>query len=242
MTSSRVIAWFSCGAASAVSAKLAIEKFGADRVSVVYCDTSKNEHPDNRRFMSDIQRWIGVPVMVIGSKLFTSIEEVFEKRKYMSGIAGAVCTVEMKKVPRFKFQRADDIHVFGLTADEQKRIRNFTQNNPELELAWLLRDAGVTKRECFSRIVSAGITLPVLYQQGYRNNNCIGCVKATSAAYWGKVRDDYPSIFDLRAKQSRALGVRLVRFKGKRIFLDELPLGAVQGRLENVTCGPECHS
>ena len=41
MIKQRVVSWFSCGAASAVAAKMALEKFGPD-VEVVYCDTSRN--------------------------------------------------------------------------------------------------------------------------------------------------------------------------------------------------------
>jgi hypothetical protein len=61
-----------------------------------------------------------------------------------------------------------------------------------------------------------------MYREGFPNNNCIGCVKATSPTYWNHVRKLYPDIFLDRAKLSRELGVRLARVKGKRIFLDEL--------------------
>jgi PP-loop superfamily ATP-utilizing enzyme len=199
---SRVIAWFSCGAASAVAAKVAIEKFG-ERVEVVYCDTMSAEHPDNPRFFMDVEKWLGVSIRRIASDKFASVDEVFEKRKYMAGPSGAICTVEMKKVPRFKFQRADDVHVFGFTADEPRRIERFAANNPEMALSWVLRDGGVTKSECYRRLTEAGVKLPDMYALGYHNNNCLGCVKATSPAYWAKVRQDFPEVFAKRAAQSR---------------------------------------
>lgn len=239
---SRVLAWFSCGAASAVAAKVALERFPG-RVEVIYCDTMKSEHPDNPRFLADVERWIGVTVRKIASDRFASVDEVFEKRRYMSGPDGAICTVEMKKVPRFKMQRGDDVHVFGLTADEGKRIRAFESRNPDMFLSWVLRDAGITKKDCYRILTGAGITLPAMYGLGYRNNNCLGCVKATSPAYWAKVRRDFPEVFARRVAQSRAIGCRLTRVKGKRIFLDELPEGNY-GRYkpENISCGPECGS
>jgi hypothetical protein len=168
----RHVAWFSCGAASAAASKIAVERW-PDTV-VVYCDTSRDEHPDNARFFADVERWLGTRIVRLSSK-YASVEDVFEQTRYMSGIAGARCTVEMKKVPRFRFQRADDIHVFGFTADEGKRLRDFEQNNPELAVAWVLRDAGITKRECYSMLSAAGIELPAMYRLGYKNNNCIGC-------------------------------------------------------------------
>jgi PP-loop superfamily ATP-utilizing enzyme len=60
----RVIVWFSCGAASACAAKLAVEKYGLS-CEVVYCNTMPSEHPDNFRFFSDVQQWIGKPIKVI---------------------------------------------------------------------------------------------------------------------------------------------------------------------------------
>lgn len=238
-----MIVWFSCGAASAVAAKLAVEKYGASReVVVVYCDTSRSEHPDNLRFLADVERWIGQPVLRLRSEKYATVDEVFERTRYMSGVDGARCTVEMKKVPRFAFQRADDLHLFGLTADEESRIADFIENNPELDLDWILRDTdvGITKNDCYVRLMNAGIDLPAMYRLGYDHNNCMGCVKATSPGYWSKIREDFPDVFARRAAQSRALGVRLVRVRGERIFLDELPAGRFPMERENLSCGPDC--
>lgn len=235
----RVVVWFSCGAASAVAAKLATEKYG-DRVSVVYCNTMASEHPDNARFLQDVERWIGKYVTVISSEKYDSIDAVFERTRYMAGISGARCTVEMKKIPRLKYQQPDDLHIFGLTFDEGKRIQRFNGDHPDLDLEWILQDAMLNKDDCLRMIVDAGIVLPTMYALGYRNNNCIGCVKATSAKYWDMIRRDFPEAFERRAKQSRAIGVRLTRFKGERIFLDELPMSGIRGQLENISCGPDC--
>lgn len=70
MQEQRIVVWFSCGAASAMAAKLAVEKYG-ERCIVVYCDTSKSEHPDNLRFLADVERWIGKPVLRIRSEKYT---------------------------------------------------------------------------------------------------------------------------------------------------------------------------
>lgn len=236
----RVVAWFSCGAASAAASALAIEKYGRERVSVVYCDTMADEHPDNARFFDDVQEWLGVPITRIASSDYGRIEDVFTHRRYMSGIAGAPCTVELKKKPRFDFQRADDVHVFGYTSEEWKRIERFEGNNPELYLDWILRDAGYSKADCLAMVAAAGIALPVMYALGYRNNNCLGCVKATSTKYWNAIRRDFPDVFAERVATSRRLGVKLTRLKGERIFIDELPADEDDGVMEDISCGPEC--
>jgi hypothetical protein len=80
----------------------------------------------------------------------------------------------------------------------------------------------LTKQDCLDIIQNAGIKPPIIYELGYPNANCIGCVKASSPTYWNHVRKTFPDIFEERAKQSREIGARLVRVKGERIFLDEL--------------------
>ena len=241
-TQPRVIVWFSCGAASATAAYLAIQKYGKDRVTLVYCDTLAAEHPTNRKFLTDIEAWLDVKVTIIASSKYTDIDDVFTKTRYLSGPRGARCTVELKKVPRFEFQRPDDIHIFGYTADEAKRVTRFETNNPLITLDWILLTEGYTKSRCFDTLMDAGIDLPMMYKLGYRNNNCIGCVKASSIKYWAMIRRDFPEVFERRAKQSRDLGVRLTWLKGTRISLDEIPttIDPDKGRLENISCGPEC--
>ena len=234
----RNVVWFSCGAASAVVARLATDAY--DDVAVVYCDLLADEHSDNRRFLHDVEEWTGQTVQIIQSPDFTTVDEVFASRRYMAGIHGAPCTVAMKKQPRFAYSQPDDLNLFGFTADEPERIGRFDANNPDLPTRHLLADEGITKSRCYQIIEEAGIELPVMYRLGYRNNNCIGCVKATSAAYWNKVRVDFPEVFDKRASQSREYGARLTRVNGERVFLDELPADYLTGGLENISCGPDC--
>jgi hypothetical protein len=241
MTQRRVerrVVWFSCGAASAVAAKLTLQRDAS--AEIVYCDTSASEHPDNLRFMADVERWLGKPVIRIKSEKYTTVDEVFEKRRYMSGVKGALCTTEMKKIPRLAFQQPDDIHIFGFTADEGGRIERFKRGNPELNLEWPLLDGKIDKEGCYRRIREAGIKTPAMYVLGYNNNNCIGCVKAASHTYWNKIRVDFPDVFKRRCEQSRAIGAKLIRVNGERAFLDELPVESTLFDEESISCGPEC--
>ena len=239
-TSGRIVVWFSCGAASAAAAKLAVETYG-DRCDVVYCDTLAAEHPDNRRFFNDVQSWLGKPITVIRSDRFSDIDDVFVRTKYMAGIAGARCTTELKKLPRLAYQRTSDTHVFGYTVEEAKRAVTFEFNNPDITCEWLLIDRGVTKTDCKQMLTHAGIALPVMYELGFEHNNCIGCPKSASAGYWNRVRRLFPDVFERRAKQSRLIGARLVRVSGTRIFLDELPPDEAAPD-DDIDCGPVCQT
>lgn len=236
----RVVCWFSCGIPSAIMASLALKKYGP-AVEVVYCDTSKDEHADNARFSSEVERWLGIKIKTITGK-FRTVDDVFAYHRYMSGVAGAKCTVEMKKKPRFAYQRVDDLQMFGLALDEMSRVRTFTKNNPELRLEWPLVDAALSREDCHRIMREAGILPPMMYRLGFNNNNCIGCVKAQSPAYWNKVRRHFPVIFELRAKRSRELKCRLIKIKGVRSYLDELPQDCEEEIKEDLTCGPQCAS
>lgn len=249
MDGTRVLSWFSCGAASAVTAKLAVEKYG-DRCEVIYCDTFAYEHPDNRRFFADVERWIGKPIKVLKSPDYTDIYDVFEKTGWLVGQLGARCTTELKKNVRVAYQRVDDVHVFGFTADEKHRVNDFYKMNPELFSEFPLLDAGLRKIDCYRIINEAGIATPAMYRLGFKNNNCIGCVKG-GMGYWNKIRRLYPDIFDKMAKMERKLGHCINRREeGKRgtpehkvfnVYLDELDPKAGRNQPEpDIDCGVLC--
>jgi hypothetical protein len=233
----RRVVWFSCGAASACAAKLAVDKYPDCRI--VYCDTMSTEHPDNARFFSDVEKWIGRPIERVKSDRFVDIDDVFQRTRYMAGIHGARCTTELKKMPRLAFRMPEDIDVFGYTADEQGRADDFEERNRDLIVEWVLIDAGMNKSDCLAMIARAGIALPVMYGLGFDHNNCIGCVKATSPGYWNRTRRLFPDVFARRAQQSRLIGARLVRIDGERRFLDELPVEA-DAPDDQIECGPVC--
>lgn len=238
-----IAVWFSCGAASAVAAKLTVEKYGATHDIFVVNNPVLEEDADNGRFLLDVQKWIGVPIISATNPDFpdNSAVSVWDKRKYMSGIKGAPCTVVLKKEARYLFESNNKItwHVLGFTKDEEHRHKRFVRGERENVLPVLI-EAGLTKGDCFEILLSAGIKLPAIYGMGYPNANCIGCVKATSPTYWNHVRKMHPVQFNERAEQSRKLGVRLVRYKGKRIFLDELPLTATGRKMKSHECGIFC--
>lgn len=239
----RVLCWFSCGAASAVAAKMAVDRFGADwPVEVLYCDTLAFEHPDNARFLADVSRWVGREIKLLRSEKFRDIFEVFERERYLNGRHGAPCTRALKRAPRLAYQEPWDRHVFGYTAEEQARIDRFEAENAGLACEWVLRDEGITKADCYRIVAEAGIELPAMYRLGYRNNNCIGCVKG-KAGYWNKIRVDFPDAFARMAAMERQLGFALIRLKGTSCFLDELPPDAGRYQSEpDIECGPRCIS
>lgn len=232
----RKVSWFSCGAASAVATKLHFDAIP------VYCETGA-EHPDNERFLADCEQWFGRKVVRLKSEEYKDTWDVWEKTRWLAGINGARCTVELKVGPRLKFQRPDDIHVFGYTADgpDADRAKRLGINYPELTTLFPLIDRGLTKAACLDMIQRAGIKLPPMYALGFSNNNCLPCVKATSPAYWALIRKHFPEKFDRMAKLSRELDVRLCRINDERRFIDEIPLDHPTTNPIQPSCDFLCH-
>jgi len=239
-----IAVWVSCGLASAVAAKLTIERYGATHAVRLVNNPVLEEGEDNRRFLADVSRWCGAPIEAVTHPGYPdcSAATVWDKRGGMSFPHGAPCTVSLKKEARQIWERTNrvDWHVLGFTAEERARHDRFVLTERSNVLPVLI-DAGVTKQDCMDLVVAAGIEPPAAYGLGYPNANCRGCVKATSPTYWNLVREVDPEVFAVRAEQSRRLGAKLVRYAGDRIYLDELPADA-RGRPLRSLVMPDCGS
>jgi hypothetical protein len=239
---SRILVHFSCGAPSAVAWKIATERYGAETdVEAIYCDLSRDEHPDNARFMVDVERWVGRKVTRLSHPKYKTIDEVFLNKHWISNRFGAACTRTMKREVAEAYSRPDDRHVFGYAADEADRIERFSDNHPDVNCLWVLAAAGITSEDCYHVISASGIELPTMYRLGYGHNNCIGCVKG-GKGYWNKVRRDFPNVFKRRAEVQRLIGPgACFRSGGTGFMLDELDpndgLDVVEPPIE---CGVFC--
>jgi hypothetical protein len=169
-----------------VATKLAIAENAGKLPLVVARSWLAEEHPDNDRFANECEEWFGVPIVwLMNYKFNGSIYAVFERERYIVGVHGAPCTRALKRHVREEFQRPGDLHVFGYTAEEQDRYDRFLDANNDLRVWPVLIEKGLLKEECLAMVERAGIKLPAMYGLGYRNNNCIGCVKG-AAGYWNK--------------------------------------------------------
>lgn len=242
----RIVVWFSCGVTSTVATKLILDRYRDSGVPIViaYCDTS-SEHPDNKRFLSDCQKWFDYPITILHSSKYEDVWDVYEKTKYIAGIDGARCSLEMKKRVRQEFEDVEnDIQVFGFDSSEKKRADRFKKNNPEVKFSAILINENISKEDCITIIENAGMDLPVMYKMGYKNNNCIGCPKGAKG-YWNKIRIDFPNEFQRMAEMERELGATLnimsVNGKRQRVHLDELPPNAGNYKSElPISCGLLC--
>jgi hypothetical protein len=232
---------FSCGAPSAVAAKLTVS---AEICRIVRIWLAE-EHEDNARFMADCEDWIGQKIEVITRDKYNgSIYEVFERERFIASPKGAACSMRLKRDVFNASAEAGDINVLGYTIEEMDRMEDFRENLPDVRIECPLIERGLSKSDCLAMIEDAGIVLPMMYRLGYNNNNCIGCVKG-GAGYWNKIRVDFPETFERQAKLQRKLNYSPLRLGTPRemVFLDELAPDAGRGVPEpTIDCSLMCSS
>jgi hypothetical protein len=75
-----------------------------------------------------------------------------------------------------------------------------------------------------------------MYELGYKNNNCIGCVKG-GRGYWNKIRVDFPTVFERMAAQEEKMGATIFKDCTLRTLPPEA--GKYESELD-IECGPSC--
>lgn len=84
-TKQRIVSWFSCGTASAVSTMLCFVRYGATHeVAIARCIVPE-EHPDNDRFAAECEEWFRQPIINLRSTEYESCEDVWRRERYMAG-------------------------------------------------------------------------------------------------------------------------------------------------------------
>lgn len=214
------IAWFSCGITSAVACKIAVEKYGKHNVKLFYIGI-QSAHYDNDRFISDCEKWIGTKIIYTQNDKYKDQYDVINKTGYVNGVMGARCTLELKKKVRWKIEKDYnfDGQIFGFeySKKEINRAVRFSQQYPESKPLFPLIERKVTKQKCAEILLINGIELPEMYNLGFHNNNCIGCVKG-GKGYWNMIRKHFPDYFKKMAEAERQAGHSCI----KDLFLDQL--------------------
>jgi len=228
----KIVAWFSAGVSSAVATKLAIDKI--DQIVYTHID---DQHPDTMRFLKDCEEWFGKSIEIIQSP-YKCVENALlgaGGKGYVNGVAGAPCTRFLKRRVRkeWEIEQTEPLtYIWGMDKSELKRALRLNDTMPNQTHLFPLIERGISKEESHKILKASGIKRPVMYDLGYQNNNCIGCVKG-GMGYWNKIRVDFPEVFKSRAKLERRIGGTCI----KGIYLDELD--PERGRQEGPIC-QEC--
>lgn len=222
-TNKPIIAWFSCGATSAVACKIALKLY--ENVRIIYVDTG-SAHPDNERFIRECEAWYGRPIEVWRSEKYKNVDDVLLRKTFINGANGAACTFHLKKEVRYRIQDeigewAGQVWGFDFCKHEINRAIRFREQNPDTKPLFPLIEEKVSKAKALGFLEHAGIGIPAMYKLGYNNNNCIGCVKG-GMGYWNKIRRDFPERFKRMAEIERIVGASCLKDEKGRVYLDEL--------------------
>lgn len=204
----KVICWWSGGVTSAIACRLAIKLFGIKNCRIIFIDT-KNEHEDTYRFLKDCEKWYGKKIEKISNPKYKSIEEVWFKFLGMNFAHGAICSTELKRVIREKFEKENKIkyQVFGFDIKENKRALALKINYPKSKPIFPLLFHALTKNDCINILIENNIEIPIPYKWGFHNNNCMGhtgCVQG-GIGYWQKIKKEHHDKFEFMASMEHKL-------------------------------------
>lgn len=217
-----IVSWFSAGVSSAVATKLAIQSYGVDKIIYTHID---DQHPDTLRFVKDCEEWFGQPIEIMQSPLKSVKNACLQYGNgYIGGPRGAECTRALKKKVRHEWEKKQTeplCYLWGLDPGEAHRCERLEAAMPLIEHRFPLIEHNIDKAHAHKILKASEIKRPAMYDLGYHNNNCVGCVKG-GIGYWNKIRQDFPDIFWQRASMERKMGHTILKDKNGLIYLDEL--------------------
>lgn len=231
------VMWISAGVSSAIAAYLSKD---VDKYIYIHID---DQHKDSLRFLKDLEVLLGRTIEIIQSN-YKNVDQVQQQFQFINSAFGAKCTEVLKKRVRkeweHNFKDYDITYIWGFDITEKHRADRLLESMPEFKHEFPLIDRQMTKEDSHGLLARQGIERPVMYDLGYRNNNCIGCVKG-GMGYWNKIRVDFPERFKQQSERERQIGRSCLRDKNGFVFLDELD--PKRGRIENEImpdCGVMC--
>lgn len=227
------VCWISAGVSSFVAGWLerdTIDKF-------LYIDIA-DQQADSIRFIHDCEKALGKEVEILKSDEYETVEDCVRTfggfRNVRNGFAP--CTNWMKKRVRKRFEDEHSnenlTYVWGFDSNERHRAERILEPMPNFEHCFPLIERNLTKEDAHGILQDLKIKRPLMYDLGYRNNNCVGCVKG-GMGYWNRIRRDFPDVFESRARLERELNNTIIN----GVFLDELDTN--RGRIEEEVF-PEC--
>lgn len=209
------VCWISAGVSSFIAGYVA-----GDVDEWIYIDV-EDQHNDSLRFIHDCEYVIGKQITVLKSP-YRNVENAIRTARVIKLQGGfAPCTAWLKKRVRKEWEAEhNDIHltyVWGMDRTETKRAERLQESMPQFSHEFPLIKQNISKEVAHYMLQELGIKRPIMYDLGYNNNNCVGCVKG-GMGYWNKIRHDFPNVFQSRALLEREIGHSIL----KECYLDEL--------------------
>lgn len=206
---------FSGGLGSWLTAKRVAEKYGTDRLVLLFADVGSDRSPhvgedeDTYRFIEDAAVNVGAELVVVRDG--RDIWQVFRDDRFLGNSRLANCSKYLKQQPCREWLEANcdptatTVYV-GIDWTETHRI-------PAIERGWApyrvecpMTEAPLLDREQMQAACDAeGLTLPRLYRAGFAHNNCGGfCVRGGQAQMELLLRE-HPERYAFHETEEQAL-------------------------------------
>lgn len=217
MSKRRIIVGFSGGVTSAWCAGWALRNYPREEVVLLFHDT-KEEHPDTYRFLREMAAALNMPITERSDG--RSVTELFWDEGFLGNNQNAMCSRILKAEQGEKYideLRENEgvteiIKVVGYSAGERERIQRLQGH--AIKACYTARfpvaEEGVTKQQCADWVkCEMGVQPSAMYEWA-EHANCVGCVKG-GRAYWLKVAEHAPDVFEQRAKLEEEFGHTILR-------------------------------
>lgn len=209
----------------------------------IYIDID-DQHPDSIRFIKDCEKAIGKEIKILKSSEYSTVEQcVLTFGGFKDAKSGfAPCTNWLKKRVRKEWEEIHKeyelTYVWGFDYKETKRAERTVDANPQAAHEFPLIEKNLSKEDVhglFER--KFDFRRPYMYELGYPNNNCVGCVKG-GMGYWNHIRKDFPEVFKSRAETERRVGYSILKeADGSPLYLEDLD--EHRGKME-IEVFPDC--
>lgn len=199
------------GSTSYAVARIAVERHGRDRVTLLFADTLA-ECEDMPRFNREASALLGVPITRVCDG--RTPEQVDEDSRWLSNARVAKCSHVLKQIPCRKWMKEnaapDAVIYIGLDWTEMHRVpvvqREWAPWRVELPLTELI---GKTKDDWNKELRAQGVLEPLMYREGYPHNNCGGACVRGGQAYWAHTARIRPERFAAKEAHEKRMQVML---------------------------------
>lgn len=197
----KILVQFSGGKDSQACLIKAVNDYGADKVTAVFCDT-RWEHQDTYKHIESVVRQLGVKLVTLKSKKYNDFVDMSIKKGRFPSTMARFCTSELKVIPMIEYILLQDenfIIIQGIRAKESKARAGYDVEcsyfkeyfNNEAKglyhkkdvLEWCkTHDASVLRpifkwsaQEVIDYILANGQRPNPLYERGFARVGCFPC-------------------------------------------------------------------
>ena len=176
---------YSGGVCSFMAAKRAVERFGSQSVTLLFCDTGE-EDADLYRFLRQSAAFLGCELIEL--RRLGGMDALIDEHCAIPSPRMAFCTRELKIELADKWMAenatSDTIRVYGMDWTEINRVEGLKERLGDCVWCPMTEKPYLSKAQMIEDIRSVGLTPSRAYAEGFQHDNCGGgCVKAGLAAW-----------------------------------------------------------